>query len=93
MKIRMLSDLHLEFHDYRVAPMPDDKETVLVLEGDIGCIHGNREQYLKLCDFIGYCSSKFREVIWVMGNHEHYKGSLLLTKRNLGNRRFQSSQW
>lgn len=82
MKLRIMSDLHTEFHDYKVVPMPDDKETVLVLAGDIGCIHHSSSS-AALRSFIIDCSNRFRHVIWVMGNHEHYHGSLLLTQHKI----------
>jgi len=73
-----MSDLHLEFtqgkFDFMVES-PDDSETVLILAGDIG-IAVLPNTYI---DFIKYCCERYREVIMIMGNHEHYKGNISLT--------------
>jgi hypothetical protein len=73
MKIRLLSDLHLEFHtkanEFVVPVMPDDKDTTLVLAGDIDlCKHVHV--------FLEECSKQFKHVIYVLGNHEYYKANL-----------------
>ena len=65
MKIRVLSDLHLEFHAW--TPPPADAD-VVVLAGDIhvgvGGIEWAREQF------------PTTPVIYVVGNHEFYGGQL-----------------
>lgn len=72
MKLRIMSDLHLEFSQGQmdVPELPDDKETVLILAGDIGL--GKRPTTYKY--FVEDMSDRFREVVMVLGNHEHYKG-------------------
>jgi len=69
MKIRLLSDLHLEFSQYRFAhlwtPSEEDKEQTLILAGDIGKGMGGREFIEELC-------KHFRDVIRICGNHEFY---------------------
>jgi hypothetical protein len=76
MKFRLLSDLHLEFNPQADAPKPgytnfliepqaDDKETVLILAGDID-LGGDA------IDFILQCCEQFRYVAYVLGNHEFY---------------------
>jgi Icc-related predicted phosphoesterase len=71
--MRILSDLHLE-----VAPMdfpvaqPEDADTVLVLAGDIA--KASTASHWK--DFIIQASDQFKHVIWIMGNHEHWDGSI-----------------
>lgn len=80
-----MSDLHLEFEKYANTGQPkcpleyfsipaskDDADTILVLAGDIGVIR-SVQSYLY---FIEDCASRFRKVLWVMGNHEFYNGSL-----------------
>lgn len=64
-----MSDLHLEFGDYTVPPLETDKETVLILAGDIGMAK-KMDTY---GPFIERCSEQFRQVIYIMGNHEYYK--------------------
>lgn len=69
MKLRLYSDLHLEFGDYSISELPDDHETVLVLAGDIDnavMVYGRR--------FLKECCERFRDVIFVLGNHEYYRG-------------------
>lgn len=68
MKIRLLSDLHLEFSKFQVPALPEDRGTVLVLAGDI----------LPACywrfhaDWLEDLASRFLSVIYVAGNHEFY---------------------
>jgi 3',5'-cyclic AMP phosphodiesterase CpdA len=66
MRIRVLSDLHLEFADW--TP-PKGDEDVVVLAGDIQCgVHG-----------ITWARKHFRltPVIYVPGNHEYYGEDLI----------------
>ena len=67
MKILLLSDLHIEFEDFR--PRPTEAE-VIVLAGDIGVgmqgLHWARERFPD------------RPVIYVPGNHEFYHHDLSL---------------
>lgn len=78
MRIRPMSDIHLEFADYTVPPLPHDKETVLVLAGDIGLVHKSnlRELYIP---FLSQVSEQFLAVVLIVGNHEHYGGSFRRT--------------
>lgn len=72
MKIRYMSDLHLEFMEngFYISPMPEDKDTTLVLAGDI-------HVGIKAFDhFIDEASEQFKYVIYVPGNHEYYHGVL-----------------
>lgn len=68
MKIRLLSDLHLEFVPFHIPPMEGDSETVLVLAGDIAPIV-HREV---LENFLREAGYRFRHVCFVPGNHEYY---------------------
>jgi len=71
MKIRLFSDLHLEFKpkgysiEKDIPIMDDDADTVLVLAGDIcvGCPPPT------LFDTL---SDRFKHVVYVTGNHEYY---------------------
>ena len=78
LKIRSINDIHLEFGDFTVRPLPEDKETVLVLAGDIGIVH-KTTQLKDYVTFMERCSKQFREVVVIMGNHEHYHGSFKKT--------------
>jgi 3',5'-cyclic AMP phosphodiesterase CpdA len=66
MKINLCSDLHLEFSDL-VLPGGD----ILIVAGDL-CEAKNlhRDQFYRFIQ--EECSSKYKETIMVMGNHEHY---------------------
>ena len=81
MLIRLMSDLHLEFSsgDMDVPVLPTDKDTVLILAGDIGLA---KKPYT-YNDFLEKMSSQFRDVIYILGNHEHYKGSFENSKSKI----------
>ncbi|MFA5522276.1 MAG: metallophosphoesterase [Castellaniella sp.] len=70
MKLRILSDLHIEFHPFAIPAMPDDSATVLVLAGDVGVIYRREE----LEAFLRDAAARFRAVIYILGNHEYYRG-------------------
>lgn len=79
MKVKVLSDLHLEFADY--DPGEGD---VLVLAGDI-CVASDylwrgQEVYAERYDsFFRKCVENYNKVFYVIGNHEHYNGYLVDT--------------
>jgi len=80
MKLQLMSDLHLEFEPtFRPKNAGAD---VLILSGDI-CM----ASYFKKSkdspmfevanefrDFFRHCASEFANVVYIMGNHEHYRG-------------------
>jgi len=73
MKIRPLSDLHLEFAP--VVDIPDtnhDIDSVVVLAGDIGIQN-------TACSLIVDLSIKFKHVFYLMGTHEYLGGTIPLT--------------
>jgi Icc-related predicted phosphoesterase len=89
MKIKLVSDLHLEFADINIKN--DEGADVLILSGDIclaqdmhdhpeGSINprvplGTRQEAAQAFrDFFKRVSFQFPNVIYVMGNHEHYHG-------------------
>lgn len=69
MKIRLYSDLHLEFRDnlfdHIHIPREDDKETTLLLAGDIA-------KGLQSKAFIEEMCTYFKYVLLICGNHEFY---------------------
>lgn len=71
--IRLLNDIHLEFGPLDLPVMEDENEQILVLAGDIG-IASKKTTYMP---FLEEVAPRFREVIYIMGNHEHYHGSIL----------------
>lgn len=76
MKFALASDIHLEFGDIELNNT--EGADVLVLSGDI-CIakdlaFTDSERSQKWIKFFQHCSEQFKNVIYVMGNHEHYHG-------------------
>lgn len=74
MKIRIMSDLHLDptwFLPLDIPHTRDEHETVLVIAGDAA-------EQKKAVPFILEMMDRFRHVILVPGNHEYYGGN---TKR------------
>jgi hypothetical protein len=87
MKIQLASDVHLEFGSISFDNHGAD---VLVLSGDI-CVAAdlialdnkdvidrfNRSSTIHT--FFQECCARFKHVIYIMGNHEHYHGDLATT--------------
>lgn len=70
-KIRVYSDLHNEFEIYSVPVMENESEQVIVLAGDIGLLKASNVDPT-MFDFIDELSERFKNVIFVSGNHEYY---------------------
>jgi predicted phosphodiesterase len=76
MKFALASDLHLEFATVELNNT--EGADLLVLSGDI-CVAKDlafkdtkrSEVWMK---FFEHCASQFKDVIYIMGNHEHYHG-------------------
>ncbi len=72
MLIRIASDIHTECKRYGFINLPEDKDSVLVLAGDVGVVnsrgYNDRLQFL-----LEECSNQFRAVVMVFGNHEYYQ--------------------
>lgn len=85
MKIAIASDLHLEFDPYRLDnPLRIDNTEgadVLVLAGDI--ITKDIREDLGILEFFEHVSKQFSHVIYIMGNHEHYRSDIGLTKEKI----------
>jgi hypothetical protein len=77
-KFKLLSDLHLEFYKqkqgraglpdqpiWKPTPNDEDKNTILLLAGDIHV--GRRGK-----DWIDEMTERFKEVVYIAGNHEFY---------------------
>ncbi|MBW3019929.1 hypothetical protein KY334_01415 [Candidatus Woesearchaeota archaeon] len=62
--------MHLEFSNgiFDLPRLESDKDTILVLSGDIG-MFSYPETYIP---FLKECSLRFREIIYIDGNHEYY---------------------
>ena len=85
MRIRVLSDLHLEMvnGNYALPRMEDEANTVLCYAGDLGTA-GQSTTY---CDVLEEWCSRFKAVVYTTGNHESYRTSLIRSeiqiKRNV----------
>lgn len=94
MRIALTSDIHLEFGHWE--PVNPEKADVLILSGDIllakevGVALGDPHRIIEskghqFIDFLVSCKQNYREVVYIMGNHEHYHGdfaesSVILSK-------------
>lgn len=86
MLLRVVSDLHTEFwyrelmngtffellNESVIPEKPEDKETTLLICGDIGLGH-KKETWLKPLEVL---SSRFREILFCGGNHFFYDNNL-----------------
>lgn len=70
MKIKLWSDLHLEFPKSSV-PIELDDADVLVLAGDI-CVAREMPNFVP---FFEKCAETFPDVLYIAGNHEYYHGT------------------
>lgn len=83
MKIALGSDLHLEFGTLDVIENREAAE-VLVLSGDILVADHFRDTDLvdraaEYHEFFSRCTEAFGDVVYIMGNHEHYDGNFAHT--------------
>jgi Icc-related predicted phosphoesterase len=73
MRLHVLSDMHLEVRRPTwkafVESIPRDLADVLVLAGDILCVAD-----VAAHEMLSRLRDKAPEVVWVLGNHEHYHG-------------------
>lgn len=74
--VRLLSDLHLEFGPLNLPIMENEHEQVLVLAGDI-CVAIKPQD---VSEHLKEWQDRFRHIIYIMGNHEHYNGYFWETK-------------
>ena len=81
MKIALASDIHLEFGPLEITNT--ESADLLVLAGDI-CVAQHfkaQDKFIKrYMEFFKQCSEEFPQVIYVLGNHEHYNGDFAYTK-------------
>ena len=97
MKIAVCSDLHLEFGP--ISLENKDNADVLILSGDIIVVNdlqekdsynirGETDKSNQYHTFFQECCARFPNVIYIMGNHEHYHGdfstSYKILKERLG---------
>jgi hypothetical protein len=76
--LRLVSDLHTEMKafNFEIPELETDKETILILAGDIGVgIQG--------LTFIKPLAKRFPHIIYVAGNHEFYHNDITLVKKKI----------
>jgi Calcineurin-like phosphoesterase len=82
MKIKVWSDLHLEFREFLFDHIhlehPDDKETTLLLAGDISLGTTAKPFVEEMC-------KHFKHVLMIHGNHEYYHQDFSITIRDWKN--------
>ena len=92
MIVRPISDVHLEFvyeaggkatiaqrhsHIYKILPPLDtDSRTILLVNGDLA----SSAKIERIAHFFALVAPRFRHVIYVLGNHEHYHGNINTTE-------------
>jgi len=76
MRIQYVSDLHLEGC---TIDLVNNSADVLVLAGDITTAKSYKNHY----DFFKNCSDNFKDIIYVTGNHEFYRGDIEETREEL----------
>jgi Icc-related predicted phosphoesterase len=73
---RVLSDLHLEFAFFTPEYLNTDKDSVLILAGDISTSRDGLSSYL-----IDEVAEHFKHIIFVLGNHDYYHGNITNAKK------------
>lgn len=85
MKIKLVSDLHLEFSDINIKN--DEGCDVLILAGDImlaeKVLKPESQLGIRFRDFLKRVSFQFPHVVYVAGNHELYGGYWVKSYDNL----------
>ncbi len=88
MKVKVLSDLHLEVCEKGGVIDPHEGD-ILILAGDILTakhLSKNGELNRIYSNFLNKCVKNFNHVLYVMGNHEHYGYHLNSTYKTLRER-------
>jgi len=81
LKVALTSDVHLEFGPMEIKN--EENARVLILSGDI-YVAADRDRFIfaesnHIEEFFNRASKEFEDVIYVMGNHEHYHGDFAKT--------------
>jgi predicted phosphohydrolase len=82
MKIRYLSDLHLEFIEPNsiekfIKKIPAGLDEICILAGDIGCPYESNYDV-----FINFISKNFKKIFIISGNHEYYNKTKTIQETN-----------
>lgn len=80
MKIKVMSDLHLNWSQLEIPRGEHDSETILVLAGDICEVTVGKATYK---EFFETVEEQFKLVLYVFGNHEYYDTSYIRAEAQL----------
>lgn len=79
MKIRLISDVHLEFGSFDLPVIEGEKDQVLCIAGDLNpafCLHEKDKADKSTEAFFKTLQHRFKNIIYVSGNHEYYYGDV-----------------
>lgn len=79
MKIRLISDIHLEFGSFDLPVMENEIEQVLCICGDLNPSNKLYEDQAGVNSteyFFKSLEGRFKDVIYITGNHEYYYGDV-----------------
>lgn len=100
--LKLISDIHEEFKDpdsedgyfhLEIPSRPTDKDTILAVAGDLNSSMYNSGPK-KIVDSLERWSKQYKAVVYVMGNHDHWGGTIdrtpekvdeLIAERDLAN--------
>jgi len=86
MKITICSDLHLDFNVDMLYEGFDDNDETLIIAGDlveIRLLKGKKNlRRFEIENFLLSVATRFKQVIYVFGNHEHYNHTINYTHSN-----------
>jgi len=74
-KLRIISDIHIEFAKFRLPKLPDDEDTILIIAGDLGVGKSARKYFEQTW------KNRFKKMIYVLGNHEFYNNNLFEVRK------------
>lgn len=82
MKLDIVSDLHLEFDSKNLVLTP--KSDTLIMAGDVmEVVNLSTIRSMEFSIWLTMISSMYKNVVWVLGNHEHYFSVISETKKEL----------
>ena len=79
MKIRLISDIHLEFAQFNLPVMENESEQVLCICGDLNPFYNFEKKYKGERSteyFFESLQGRFKEILYVPGNHEYYNSRI-----------------
>lgn len=81
MKLQLISDVHLEFDNFKVDELEKTGD-VLIVAGDLGAVKSHAKEMYRFLQDAGWT---YDHVIYVLGNHEYYNGTLRKTRDIIAN--------